>query len=64
VATRDVMSDVINLGDDSDNGVEVFVPGRMQDSRVLSVKRNLLAAFSGSDDLIPSTSKISKPSQD
>ncbi|MCI31456.1 hypothetical protein A2U01_0052668, partial [Trifolium medium] len=66
VSTKNLMSEVINLDDNSDNGVSVFVPGRvdLNCDKVSYAKRNLLAAFSEYDDAPTSTSKINKPSQD
>ncbi|GAU31614.1 hypothetical protein TSUD_63630 [Trifolium subterraneum] len=64
VSPKSVLSEVISLGDDSDSGIEVFVLGRveLQADKYSSAKRNLLAAFSESDDASPSSSKIKKVS--
>ncbi|MCH80683.1 replication factor A protein, partial [Trifolium medium] len=52
VLTGNVLPEVVNLGDDSDSGLEFFVPGRvgLQGKKIDSVKRNLLSAFSECDD--------------
>ncbi|CAJ2657473.1 unnamed protein product [Trifolium pratense] len=65
VVTGDVYPEVVNLGDDSDSGIDWFVPGcgGLQANKVGSIKRNLLSAFSDCDDAPSSTLKLTKSSK-
>ncbi|GAU25697.1 hypothetical protein TSUD_266240 [Trifolium subterraneum] len=66
VGTGNVMSEIINLGDDTDDGMGVFLHGPvgLQENQLGSLKRNLFDAFSECDDLPGSSSKTVKLSKD
>ncbi|CAJ2644632.1 replication factor-A carboxy-terminal domain protein [Trifolium pratense] len=66
VSTQSLMSEAINLNQNSAAGVSVVVPGcvELNCDKVLSSKRDLSAAFFEGDDVAASMSKINKRSQD
>jgi hypothetical protein len=65
VSTAQFVKEVIDLGDDSDKDLDVFVPGRvaLNPIKVFSAKRNLSAAFAECDDTEENTSQIPKHAQ-
>jgi hypothetical protein len=65
VSTAQFVKEVIDLGDDSNKYLVVFVPGRvaLNPIKVFSAKRNLSAAFAECDDTEESTSQIPKHAQ-
>ncbi|WJX62061.1 hypothetical protein P8452_47097 [Trifolium repens] len=65
VSTAQFVKEVIDLGDDFNKDLVVFVPGRvaLNPIKVFSAKRNLSAAFAECDDTEESTSQIPKHAQ-
>jgi hypothetical protein len=66
VSTGGVVPEGINLGDSSDEGLEVFRPMMVGPhcDQIVAVKRNLSAAFSECDDVEATTSKSIKFHED
>ncbi|WJX38032.1 hypothetical protein P8452_25732 [Trifolium repens] len=65
VSTAQFVEEVIDLGDDSDKDLGIFLPVRvgLDPIKAFSAKRNLSAAFAECDDTEESSSQIRKPSQ-
>jgi hypothetical protein len=66
VSADSFVPEVINLGDNSDEGLDVFRPMTVcvDKDKIVAVKRNLSSAFSECDDVEPSTSKSTKYVED
>jgi hypothetical protein len=65
VSTAQFVEEVIDLGDDSDKDLGIFLPVRvgLDPIKAFSAKRNLSAAFAECDNTEESTSQIRKHSQ-
>jgi hypothetical protein len=62
VSTGQFVKEVIDLGDDSNNDLDIFVPGRvgLDPVKAFSAKKNLSAAFAECGDTEGITSRMGK----